>query len=171
MSPIEQDAVAAYDHFDPSFEVPLVQQHYGIASSGLDVTFDLGTALFFATHSLGWTADGKGQDTAIPGDEISGVVYCLKFTDPPLRSTSAMVTELGIFDKYPPLRPLRQSCALPDFDSLAINEAMADTDAILVLEKHFDSSGIPTVTDLFPSPEDDPFYKVLLDAKAAYKVS
>ncbi len=165
---IAQDAAAAQYAFDPSFNIPLVQQHYGFPTSGLDVTFDLKTALFFASHAFVRTSDGKGHYNPLSPHEMAGVVYCFRFIDPPLKSTSSLVTEVGVFEKYPPVRPLRQSCALPQFDSLAINEAMADLDAILILDQDFDPSGIPSAPDLFPSRNDDPFYRVILEAKTQY---
>lgn len=149
---------------DPEF--PLLEQHYGMDTHGLDVTFDLATALFFATHKFTTHGDGTATYEPVPRGNHKGVVYSLVFEDPPLRRAEWMVREIDSFSHIPPKRPIMQQCALPYFDTYSINEAPRDTHATLELDADFDTAGLPTFDSLFPSPEKDPFYDALLEMKS-----
>ena len=93
--------------FDKEF--PLVEQHYGVPTQGLDLTSNLETALFFALYTFIQKPDGKA--TYIRGDSTDsapGVVYCfdtysLELTD------SDIYRKIKVFDHIPPVRPFKQS--------------------------------------------------------------
>lgn len=147
-----------------SKEQSLIEQHYGIPTVGLDVTFDLKTALFFATNKF--VTNDKSKATFKPIESgHKGVVYLLRFTMPKLRKTTDIISKVHVFEHIPPIRPLKQSCALPYFLSHYVNEATAHIIGILKIEDTFDFSGHYNPIELFPSREDDPFYNALLELK------
>jgi hypothetical protein len=148
-----------------SNEIPLIEQHYGIPTIGLDVTFDLATALFFAAHRFHQPYDGLASFVPVDGKAHEGVVYCFVFSSPPVRRTSEQIARLRAFAHIPPLRPVRQQCALPAFHIDEISAACRDLDAILHLGQDFDPDGLPTMKSLFPGPDEDQFYRALLDQK------
>jgi hypothetical protein len=150
-------------------DLPLVEQHYGIDTCGLDVTFDPAVGLFFASHK--WTARGeKATYLRVPSDAHTGVLYAFVFRDPPLISTKDMVKCVHAFDHSPPERPVVQRCALPFFHSCNINEAVADIDAVFYVEHGFDFTGIPTAQELFPAEGKDAFYSAAMAVKHQFPV-
>jgi len=149
----------------PRPEYPLIEQHYGQETIGLDITFDLATAAFFASHR--WTQlkdSGKTTYSPIAKGEHKGVIYLLCFRDPPVRQTDYLVKEIGVFEHLPVERPLRQRCGLPAFHGNEIAAAARDLDAVIMLDANFDLSGLPEPSYLFPRLED-PFYLALLEEK------
>lgn len=148
-------------------ELILLGQHYGIQTPGLDVTFDFKVALFFATHRFAPRENGKS--TYVPlTSEHGGAVYLLRFRSPSLRKSSDQISTIDIFQHILPVRPLRQSCALPVFPSYYVNEAAARIVAKLEIDSDFSGVGLPRPEELFPSKEEDPFYRALLDLKSRY---
>lgn len=150
-------------------DYPIIEQHYGIKTHGLDVTLDLATGFFFATHTMTFGPDLKARyERTTASSDQPGVVYAIVFEDPPLRPTSDRVRDLGVFHHIPPTRPYRQSCALPCFDSYRINAAACDIDAVFLVQDDFSLDGLPTADVLFPNRENDPFYNALLEEKARH---
>jgi hypothetical protein len=143
-------------------ELPLVEQHYGIETVGLDVTFDVGVATFFAANRFITRDDGTAHYLLPPPGGHTGVLYGFVFIDPRLELEEEVVREIPIFDHIPPVRPIRQQCALPFFHALNFNEAACDLDFVMHLAPNFDSSGLPDQRQLFPSAADDPFYDAVL---------
>lgn len=145
-------------------EQALIEQHYGFPTVGLDVTFDLKTALFFATNK--YTQKDNGKFTYTPTiHENKGVIYLLKFRSPKLMKTRDLISSIDTFKHIPPVRPIKQSCALPFFQSNYVNEASANVIGILKIGEDFNIDGIYNPADLFPSKEHDPFYRALLELK------
>lgn len=143
----------------------LLSQHYGIKTPCLDVTFDLKTALFFSLYKF--TKLDNGKATYVKNSNKNAMVFCLLFTDPCL-STQNMITEIGMFDHIPPIRPLIQKCALVDHDFLSINKSAAHIIFALELSPGFEFTGIPLPQDLFPCESEDKFYKYVLEMKRNY---
>lgn len=152
---------------DDNADLPVIEQHYGIETPYLDVTFDLKVALFFATHQY-HVENGKSFYTKIPKGKHKGVVYAFVFHDPPVTSTSDIIQNLSSFYHISPVRPLRQKCALRLFDAYGVNEAVTDIDTIFYLDKDFNDEGIATFEELFPAANEDKFYKALLDMHERY---
>ena len=149
-------------------EQPLLEQHYGFPTVGLDVTFDLKTALFFATNRFQIRKeDGKANYKQIKNGH-EGVIYLLRFTAPKLMKTRDMISSIGAFDHIPPIRPIKQTCAIPFFLSHFVNEAAAHIIGILKIGDNFNSSDLYNSIDLFPSKETDPFYRALLELKKEF---
>lgn len=143
----------------------MLEQHYGMATAGLDVTFDLKTALFFASHRFVRQADGRCRYERVPAGQHRGLVYCLVFIDPALTRSSDAVEAIPIFEHLDPRRVYRQQCALPIFDADAVNEAICHARLILELTHDFDITGLPRSQYLFPPSSEDTFYGALLNAK------
>jgi hypothetical protein len=160
-------AAHVLSHTTSSEESTVLEQHYGMDTCGLDVTFDLSVAAFFACNQF-VMADRERHladyQLIAPG-EHQGVIYCLVFEDPPLERTSDLVSKFELFDELPPTRPLRQSCALPYFHAEHFNEAATEVHSIFYIDKMFCSQDLPTKRHLFPAPADDPFYAALLELK------
>lgn len=150
-------------------EYPLIEQHYGKPTIGLDVTFDLGVAAFFASHSWSPSANST-KSTYLPIEEgrHEGVVYLLRFRDPAVKRTDYLVNSIGVFEHLPVVRPLRQLCGLPAFHAHEIAAASRDLDAVVLLDASFDTSGLPEPEYLFPI-EDDPFYLALLEQRKCFE--
>jgi hypothetical protein len=148
-----------------SSKYPLIEQHYGKETIGLDITFDLATAAFFASHRWSQLRDStKATYRPIGNGEHKGVIYLLRFRDPPVRQTDYLVKEIGIFEHLPVERLLRQRCGLPAFHGHEIAAAARDLDAVILLDANFDVCGLPEPSYLFPRVED-PFYLALLEEK------
>ncbi len=141
-----------------------LEQHYGLQTLGLDVTFDLGVAFFFATNQFVKKSNGKA--TFVPKDDFKeSVVYCFRFSSPAVYKTNWLIDKIDIFSHIPPIRPLRQTCALPFFHFTEINAAAANISIKIALDKNFDMTGIPEARNLFPDSDEDLFYKELLRMK------
>ena len=136
-----------------------MEQHYGYKSIGLDLTFDVSTALFFATNRFVLLdgARNSGDYVPVKTGEHQGVLYCFVFEDPPLTASENMVRDIGIFEHCPPRRPVIQRCALPGFGPLNFNEAAIDIEAVFYLNKDFDSQNLMAKEDLFPIDVKTPF--------------
>ncbi|MDT3498858.1 FRG domain-containing protein [Bacillus toyonensis] len=148
-------------------EQPLIEQHYGLQTVGLDVTFDLKTALFFATNKYTQIDDGKSTYTSI-ANENKGIIYLLRFKSPKLMKTRDLISSINAFKHMTPVRPIKQSCALPFFLSHYVNDAAAHIIGILKIGENFTNSELYNPTDLFPPKEQDPFYKALLELKKEF---
>lgn len=142
------------------------EQHYGLETTGLDVTFNLKTALFFATHKFNLKNDLANYSKI--KNEHSGVVYILRFSAPKLTKTKDMIKEITDWNHLYPKRPVMQDCALPFFDSTKVNEAIPHIVGIIKIREDFDYTSSLTASDLFPNQEDDSFYKSLLELKLKY---
>ncbi|MDO5972013.1 hypothetical protein Q4Q35_19605 [Flavivirga aquimarina] len=148
---------------DLTGQLPLIEQHYGMPTYGLDVTFELSTALFFASHKFKTDKEGYSFYEPIEKGKHQGVLYGFRFRDPSLVKTRDMVNNVPLFDHLKPERPIRQSCALPIFNDYNFNSALTDCDFIMYLDKDFDIEGVSNENYLIPPPEEDPFYKALVD--------
>jgi hypothetical protein len=148
-----------------SSEPALVEQHYGIDTCGLDVTFSLGAAAFFALNKFVKSPDGTAHYEPIVEKKREGVIYCFVFRDPGLTETADLVRDVPIFRHIQPVRPVRQACALPFFHKFNINQAVTDLHMVLRLRDDFRMDSVAEASHLFPSADDDPFYKAALEAK------
>lgn len=148
-----------------SRDFPLVEQHYGMSTESLDVTFDLPTAFFFATHRFSNTR-ARGDYAPIEGGH-EGVIYCMVL--PGLNKTNDLVRSIPAFDHILPLRPLRQQCALAFFGAGNFNEAIGHMDAVLLFQGNCDLGGSPDKAWLFPNRAEDGLYDFLLQLKKEYR--
>jgi len=85
-------------------DLPLVEQHYGIRTTGLDVTFDPGVAAFFATHSFR-VDDNQAAWFEQNASNRGAVIYVFVFTAPPFKKTAELHDDVHTFSHLRPLRP------------------------------------------------------------------
>jgi hypothetical protein len=145
-----------------------VEQHYATQTSGLDVTPDIGSALFFATNKLLWNENGQAFHRQIPRGEHQGVIYCFRFCDPPVKESEYLIRDFTLFKTFYPERIIRQRCGLPLFGEYVRNIAVADIDCIIKLANDFDWEQSKTPRHMFPPASEDPFYKKILELKKCY---
>lgn len=145
-------------------EAPLLEQHYGMPTIGLDVTFDPATAFFFASHRFVQEGAGARFEPVASG-ERQGIVYCFVFESPPVRETEFLVRDISLFRHVSPLRPIRQRCGLPAFHFNEVAAAARDLHAVFHLHDAFDLSDLPAAATLFPNRKEDRFYDALLELR------
>lgn len=147
----------------------VVCQHYGLETTGLDVSFDFKTAGFFATNRFEYKNNGKATFYPVADDKHEGVIYCFYFRAPTLTATRDIITSLASFDHMKPTRPIRQQCAMPFFLYDKFNEAAVNLYKVFYLKKDFNPTSIASKEYLFPGEDEDDFYKALLDVKKSRK--
>lgn len=62
-----------------------VEQHYDTQTAGLDISFDIETAIFFATYKFLFNSHGNAYHSKIKKGEHEGVIYGFRFRDPPVK--------------------------------------------------------------------------------------
>jgi hypothetical protein len=144
------------------------EQHYATQTAGLDVAFDVASALFFATHEFKWGDDGQAYYRLVPQGEHEGVIYLFRFGSPSVRRTEYLIQGFDFFRTYRPERILRQSCGLPLFGPFERNIAVTEVDCVLELDADFETTGGLKPEFMFPSAADDSFYRKLLELKDRY---
>jgi hypothetical protein len=144
---------------------PLLEQHYGMPTMGLDVTFDPAVGAFFASHNFVRGANGRASFEPVRAGDHQGIIYCFVFESPSVTETGYMVREVPLFRNIPPLRPIRQRCGLPAFHVNEIAAAVRDLHAVFYLDAAFDLSELPSASYLFPGRQEDRFYGVLVELR------
>lgn len=131
-------------------------QHYGLLSNVLDVTREIDTAIFFATHRYKRVS---GRSTYIPVGSNNGraIIYILKFAPTEMKSAS----HDQVLTVISPLRPERQACVVVGSSPFAVN-LPAD---FLVGAVRLEGSGpwelSTSVHHYFPNDRDDRFLRAL----------
>lgn len=154
-------------HLDSTYayDIMRTEQHYATQTSGLDISFDIETAIFFATYKFKLNQSSKAVYEKIKKGDHKGVIYGFCFREPSVKSTEFLISDFDLFKTYKPERVLRQNCALPLFDQYERNIAITDLDFIIKLHKDFDYEGLRTPEYMFPNTQEDPFYGKLLELK------
>jgi hypothetical protein len=148
-----------------SSDMMRTEQHYAHQTRGLDLTFEVRTAVFFATHRFVRDPTSMVYVETIPTGSHTGVIYCFRFRDPPVQQTQYLIRGFDYFKTYPPERILRQKCGLPLVLDEERNIAITDIDCIIELTPDFsDDTGL-TPEFMFPSAAEDLFYGKLLALK------
>lgn len=148
-----------------AYDIMRVEQHYATQTAGLDISFDMETAIFFATYKSQFNSEGRTYYTKIKKADHQGVIYGFCFRDPPVKKTEFLIKDFDLFKTYKPERILRQNCGLPLFSEYERNIAITDLDFIIHLDKDFDYEGVRTPNYMFPNTEEDKFYGKLLELK------
>lgn len=149
--------------------VMALAQHYGVPTHGLDITTDLNVALWFATNQW-YSYEYKGKKYAWYKElarnykkDINDypVIYIVS-TDNSLKRDLDQVEFAG----FKALRPKRQGAFL-HFGGWGLhsNICAEEVVAAIHLSKNVEISNLPKAEELFPSPEEDDFYKDLLTLK------
>lgn len=142
-----------------------VEQHYCTQTAGLDISFDLETAIFFATYKYSSDENNVAYHTKIQKGEHKGVIYGFKFTNPPVNKSQFYINGFDLFKTYTPERLLRQDCGLPLIMDHERNIATTDIDFVIYLHEDFDYQGIKTPSYMFPDESEDQFYGKLMELK------
>jgi hypothetical protein len=148
-----------------SYDIMRTEQHYATPTAGLDLSFDIETALFFAAYRFRRRVDGIATYDAIPTGSHAGIIYCLRFGAPSVRKTEYNIREFDLFKTYRPERIVRQACALPLIGAFERNIAITEIDCIIRLHRDFEYDGTLTPQYMFPNAREDPFYGKLLELK------
>lgn len=125
-------------------------QHYGLYSPVLDLSTDLEVALFFATQKFvrhgatcNYTFNGTNRRQAI--------IYVLHQD----HRETLQYEHTKMLKKLDPQRPKRQSCVVMPTNEYAMNLAGDFLVAAIRLDFDMTAPGRFTVSNLFPSDEDD----------------
>ena len=148
-----------------AYDTMRVEQHYATQTAGLNISFDIETAIFFATYKFKFNSEKRAFYEKITKGNHEGVIYGFCFRDPLVKKSEFLIREFDIFETYQPERILRQDCGLPIFSEYDRNIAITDLDFILYLHKDFDYDGKKTPNYMFPKTQDDKFYGKLLELK------
>ena len=147
-----------------------VEQHYATQTAGLDITFDVETAIFFATHQFKINKENRAYYEKVKKGNDSGVIYCFVFGTPAVKRTEYLIKGFDLFKTYWPERVIRQACGLPLFGGFERNISITDLDCIIFLEEDFDYEGKKTPKYMFPHAQEDRFYGKLIELKQRYPV-
>lgn len=148
-----------------AYDIMRTEQHYAAATRGLDISFDLESALFFACHRFVKAPSGLATYEPVERGRHTGVIYCFRFTQPSVMRTEYRIGEFDLFRTYRPERVLRQACGLPLIGNEERNIATADIDCIIRLDRDFEADLRLTPEYMFPGISEDPFYARLLELK------
>lgn len=154
----------AFDGFG-FYDFMRTEQHYATQTAGLDITFEIETAIFFATHAFKLDADGRAYYERIARGQHRGVIYGFVFVMPFVTETQYLIRDFDYFKINPPERILRQRCGLPLFGDNERNIAVTDLDFIMLLHPDFDYETTFTPEYMFPCVAEDSFYARLLELK------
>lgn len=140
-----------------------IEQHYGLDSNVLDVTFNVDTALFFAFNKLVNIKQNYFDYSIIDKNEYKNAVLYILVPQSTLEDINEWkYTEIKIMDTEC-VRPVRQECTSLPVDVDAINRAASEVVSVIRFSDDFVlPDNVPKKDYLFPSSKDDPFYKYLL---------
>ena len=155
-------------HF--SYDLMRTEQHYATQTAGLDLAFDLPSALFFATQRFERHADGTASYRPIDRGEHTGVIYLFRFGMPSVLKTEYLIQDFDFFKTHRPERIIRQHCGLPLFGPHERNIAVTEIDCVIELHPDFEIENCPTADYMFPTTTEDPFYRKLLTLKDAHPI-
>ena len=131
-------------------------QHYGLLSPYLDLTTDLRTALYFASHRYE-PGQPKAQYQYVGTNKGNSVIYVFR-QDP--TEMHGYASDRVLHD-LKPLRPERQSCVICRSSPYALNLAADFLVAAIRIEFELPEFERNATTHLFPGPELDSFLHVL----------
>ncbi len=155
--------------FYDSPDIFRAEQHYAKQTAGLDISFDIETALFFSNYKFLFDKDNKAYHKKIEKGEHTGVIYCFRFRDPPIKQTKFLISEFSYFQTYTPERILRQKCGLPYFTDFERNISICDIDCIIYLHDDFEYNDVLEPSYMFPNREVDKFYNKLIELRHKFK--
>lgn len=148
-----------------------VEQHYARQTSGLDLTFDVEIALFFATNRFVMTEEKLAHYEPVKSGEHEGVIYLFRLGSPSVRRTEFHIAGFDYFQTHHPLRVIRQVCGLPYFGQYERNIAATDVDTVIELDPDFVGGSQLSPEYMFPNADDDKFYGKLLSLKDRFQAA
>jgi hypothetical protein len=162
---LEPNDPEIYIYASHTYDYMRVEQHYGTQTSGLDISFDIETAIFFATYHYNSDKNNVAHHTKIQRGQHQGVIYGFKFTNPPVNKSEFYVNGFDLFKTNTPERLLRQDCGLPLIGAHERNIATTDVDFVMYLHEDFDYEGLKSPEYMFPDESEDKFYAKLMELK------
>lgn len=145
------------DHsFNLATALSTLLQHYGLLSPVLDVSRDIATALFFATHK--YTRNhNQSVYTPVGSNGDQAIIYVLRYSQKEMEPIKQDI----VIDRVPPLRPQRQACVVVRSSPFAVN---LPADFLVGVVKLHGVGPWDLSTDcrtLFPDDREDSFLKAL----------
>lgn len=165
---LEPNEPDIYVYAPYTYDYMRVEQHYGTQTAGLDISFDIETAIFFATYKYNSDKNNVATHTKVQRGQHKGVIYGFKFTSPPVNKSQFYINGFDLFKTNTPERLLRQDCGLPLVGPYERNIATTDIDFVMYLHEDFDYQGLKTPEYMFPDESEDKFYKKLMELKKKY---
>lgn len=132
-------------------------QHYGLLSPYLDLSSDLGVALFFASHQF-TTQSGMSSYRYVGTNNGQSVMYVFRHN----QTEMADYAWDRALHNLEPLRPKRQACVICRSAPYALNLAAIYLRAVIRLDFELPGSERRVVEDIFPSVEEDSFLAALI---------
>jgi hypothetical protein len=150
------------------YAVMALAQHYGLPSHGLDVTNDLAVAAWFATQAYCMGDDGFADYTPLRAEDWPSnptdwpVVAMQQPVTWSLRGSLQECHELDAFGLMA-LRPQRQKARFFLGGHADHQNRLAEATVCVARLAPGDYASALSFEHLFPSPDDDPAYRVMLD--------
>ncbi len=152
---------AGQDYLFHHFALALAQ-HYGLPSSGLDVTDSIDVALFFALHTFAKHPTDSFASTCSPVTAGAPVLYVFG-TEIDMHYIRF---ETDVIGSVPESRPARQSAFfLHRGWGLSRNRSARSLLAALMLDPTCQYGDLPEVSTLFPGPDEDLFGQAIAQGR------
>lgn len=152
-----------WSNYISNTDASTVEQHYGIDSRMLDVTFDIKIALFFAFNNLVKIESSYYDYVEIGKKEYTNAVVFVLRPHTDLQDIIEWKYDDIEVNGHKCIRPIRQQCTSLSSSIDAINEAASEIIAIIRFSEEFVlPSDMPEKSYLFPSPKEDPFFEALI---------
>lgn len=145
-----------------------LKQHYGFDSNVLDVTYNIETALFFSFNKLVKVKENFYDYTLIDKTEYKNPVLYILIPQTDLPNITEWEYQKINVKGIECVRPIRQKCTSLPVDIDSMNRAASEVKAVIKFNENFSlPDNIPKKEYLFPSVDEDPFYKYLLENEYA----
>lgn len=132
-------------------------QHYGLDSPYLDLSSDLGVALFFSSHQLS-AHGGTPQYKYVGNNESKSILYVFEEN----KREMAEYAHDRVLHELEPLRPKRQSCVICRSSPYALNLAGLYLVAAIRIDFELPLAERRSTQYLFPDSQEDKFLAALL---------
>jgi hypothetical protein len=141
----------------------LIMQHYGAPTSWIDITRDLKIALWFASQRL-FHENGKLKSTQLDWTSNDKSSWPVIYVFPLIKGLHQFLDSAAMLRETDSLRPQRQLCGLlGGAGNLARNYPARNIGFKFRLSPNFKFSDLPTLTELFPGPDEDKVLRRLLE--------
>ena len=137
-------------------------QHYGVDSPVLDVSNDIDTALFFATHNYSRNQDGSTYNP-VGSNEGKSIIYVFQFNQQEMEP----IKRDFVIDKLSPVRPERQACVVIQSSPFAVNLPNEFLVGAIRLEGSGPWESDRDMLHLFPDDSEDFFLRTLKTMRVA----
>lgn len=133
-------------------------QHYGLDSPYLDLSSDLGIALFFSSHKF-VPNGGMSQYRYVGNNESKSILYVFRED----KTEMAKYAHDRVLHELEPLRPKHQSCVICRSSPYALNLAGLYLVAAIRIDFELPLAERRSTSELFPDSKEDTFLAALLE--------